>query len=515
MTSAGITAALVFAGLAGLAGSAFLGAQAPDPTAEATARKKAEALYNDVYGLEHAKVAKGTPAEKSAFGKKLSDAAALAAEDAALYLLLLERAAEFTAAEPAGWSPALDLLKNAIDKSPGRTALHDQRAAIMDKMLKAEKASGKAEAAERLVAALRELAQAHARQREYEPAGKALERARATAKAHLKAAAKELLAEIDSQDADMVRSKLADARLEAARKTLKDKPDDPVANTLLGLAALQELRTEAAAPLLAKSGEPAFRKLGAALADKEIKPLPLADAFKAAAEGAAARETQQFLYSHARAQYNAALEADPKGPDAVRIKLILANLPAAPTTGGGDTKIKAASPTRRQLFDKIALATKAGNLKETGALGWTLNDSARDLPEPAGLLTGLDVFTDRGNLRIVAVRPHFQTSKGDVAGALHGKPENPAHVRFRAKDGYAIGALNVRHGLWIDGFSVSFMKIEGDALNPKASYLGEWIGGRAGGERTLGGDGSPIVGIKVWAKLGDPLTALNLIFYSK
>jgi hypothetical protein len=70
-------------------------------------------------------------------------------------------------------------------------------------------------------------------------------------------------------------------------------------------------------------------------------------------------------------------------------------------------------------------------------------------------------------------------------------------VSVKAKPGYAVGAINVKAGLVVNGFSVTFMRIRGNTLDPADSYSSAWIGDKTGGTgpRVLGGDGTPIIGI--------------------
>jgi hypothetical protein len=70
-------------------------------------------------------------------------------------------------------------------------------------------------------------------------------------------------------------------------------------------------------------------------------------------------------------------------------------------------------------------------------------------------------------------------------------------VRVRAKTGYAVGAITVRNMAAVDGFSLTFMRANARALDLKASYESEWIGGKGGRENVLGGDGSLVIGIVV------------------
>ena len=59
-----------------------------------------------------------------------------------------------------------------------------------------------------------------------------------------------------------------------------------------------------------------------------------------------------------------------------------------------------------------------------------------------------------------------------------------------------MGAVAVMHGLGFDGLSVIFMRVKGDRLDPADSYRSEYVGSDEAKElTTLGGDGTPVVGI--------------------
>jgi hypothetical protein len=128
-------------------------------------------------------------------------------------------------------------------------------------------------------------------------------------------------------------------------------------------------------------------------------------------------------------------------------------------------------------------------------------------------LTGFEVSVGQslGWDTIQSVQALFQFRKGPARGHLWGKKQ-PNVVTLAAKPGYAVGKVTVRTGLFIDALQVTFMAIDGQKLNPADSYQSEWIGGKGGFMRSLGGDGTPIMGIYGKANPQDEtLTALGLI----
>ena len=135
--------------------------------------------------------------------------------------------------------------------------------------------------------------------------------------------------------------------------------------------------------------------------------------------------------------------------------------------------------------------------KVTKIVGGTFDPSSQEQAPEGGLLIGFEIslgrFVDRDVIR--SLRPIYRTSKGEeVKGRQYGTPQGKVYLA-KAKPGYALGSVKVRTGLLIDGFSVTFMKIKGNALDRSDAYETVWIGNEIGGSpSTLAGDGTPVVG---------------------
>ncbi|MBN9121576.1 MAG: hypothetical protein J0I06_20915 [Planctomycetes bacterium] len=130
-----------------------------------------------------------------------------------------------------------------------------------------------------------------------------------------------------------------------------------------------------------------------------------------------------------------------------------------------------------------------------------------------GYLVGVEVGLGKfgPNDTVIAVQPVFRTGDKDTAGKRFGTDvSRPAKVV--AKPGYAVGAITVKTGLGVDGFSLTFMKVTDGKLDPKDSYESEWVGGKGGGPPAkLGGDGTLVVGLL--AKENDKnVTGLGLMY---
>lgn len=91
-----------------------------------------------------------------------------------------------------------------------------------------------------------------------------------------------------------------------------------------------------------------------------------------------------------------------------------------------------------------------------------------------------------------------------------GRPR-PGYDELFAKDGYAVGAIQVDGDQYVYAIRVAFMRIDGDRLDPNESYVSEWIGNPTGQTpKTLNGDGAFVVGVHCRATL--ILDAVGLVF---
>lgn len=135
---------------------------------------------------------------------------------------------------------------------------------------------------------------------------------------------------------------------------------------------------------------------------------------------------------------------------------------------------------------------------QTQIVGATADPTFRDQAPDGGVLVGLDVGVGQafGVELVRAIQPRYQTPKGEVMGRKFGADFSKT-VSMKAKPGYAVGAINVKAGLVVNGFSITFMRINGNVLDPADAYTSAWIGDRTGGSgpTVLGGDGTQIVGI--------------------
>jgi hypothetical protein len=102
----------------------------------------------------------------------------------------------------------------------------------------------------------------------------------------------------------------------------------------------------------------------------------------------------------------------------------------------------------------------------------------------------------------------FEPEKGKKAGCVsqlapsyHERQPSYGLKREMAKEGYAVGAVNVKTNTTVTAFQVVYMKIKPDGtLDTKDSYTSEWIGeaGLGDKEGTVSGNGSKVIGAHVW-----------------
>ena len=112
-----------------------------------------------------------------------------------------------------------------------------------------------------------------------------------------------------------------------------------------------------------------------------------------------------------------------------------------------------------------------------------------------------------GQQALAELRPVFNRGAQGAPGMLT--------QQVLAREGYAVGALEVDAGEYVNAVRVVFVRIDAQGrLDPKDSYKSEWIGAPSGRPtRTLGGDGSKIIG--VCGRRAAILDAVGLVLEAK
>lgn len=99
-----------------------------------------------------------------------------------------------------------------------------------------------------------------------------------------------------------------------------------------------------------------------------------------------------------------------------------------------------------------------------------------------GVLIGFDVTKRNafGGDLIESVRPIFLVGDKRVSGErIGGDTGTPGEII--ARDGYAVGKLEGRQGMMVNGFKITFMRQRGNALDSNDAYESPWIGHDEGG----------------------------------
>lgn len=139
------------------------------------------------------------------------------------------------------------------------------------------------------------------------------------------------------------------------------------------------------------------------------------------------------------------------------------------------------------------------------------HDRFHDIAPKDSVLVGAHVsyIMRFGGPKISSVRPVYRVRGKIVDGKRYGSLQSK-EVKAIAKPGYAVGAVNTRTGLTVDGFELVFMRIEGDHLDTSDSYTSPWLGDKRGGSpRDVSSEGKLPVGLQ--GRAGKEVNALGLI----
>jgi hypothetical protein len=116
-----------------------------------------------------------------------------------------------------------------------------------------------------------------------------------------------------------------------------------------------------------------------------------------------------------------------------------------------------------------------------------------DVHPDGGVLIGFLAGEGDGD-HLSFLQPIYLTSLGEKAGQEIGQPRRPVQV-LKARPGYAVGGATIRKGAIIDAITVTFMRVEGEKLNPADRYDSPQVGGQGGGPLTFLTKGPFLVGI--------------------
>jgi hypothetical protein len=298
---------------------------ADDPPPERL--KEAERVFKDVYGKEFDRVSKGkSTADKAAFAKRLWDAARETKGDPALVRVLGDKAIGLAAADPAGVPIAVEIKRSRVTDGKDRAEQLAAVAFYLDRQARNEKPEKRAALAAEAVELYREAAELETDAGHAASAGSYTARARAAAQALLPPAqAAVVLKDIAVAQADADAARRLAAELDKLADLLAARPEDPQWNRNMVLALLRAGRPADAAKHFPLASSAKLRAIGEALAAKAPDPAALGNLYRDAADEFPAEKAA--LLGLARQQYEAALAADPKHPDANRMRFLVKELP--------------------------------------------------------------------------------------------------------------------------------------------------------------------------------------------
>ena len=149
-------------------------------------------------------------------------------------------------------------------------------------------------------------------------------------------------------------------------------------------------------------------------------------------------------------------------------------------------------------FDRLATATVQTKSKWVGGGFGGIRFGPFDDVRPHDFLVGFDLFpaTNADGEYIAGIAPVYRGLTGALMPA-HGK-SSPPRIRSMAREGYAVGGIRIEGNSKVNGLQITFMRIDGNRLNPDDVYYSPWLAGHtiaAGQHLRLGGDGNPVVGI--------------------
>jgi hypothetical protein len=285
---------------------------------------------------------------------------------------------------------------------------------------------------------------------------------------------------------------------------------------LLGVARRGlEVEGQRIRDVLTADQDVAFQKL---FADKSLKPIDIKVASSVPHPGP--RPTKVFgeielFYTHYQESDPAAAKASPAAAGPAPAPVASAPpIPAAAVAPAPAAALDAHSQHLDPAFAQTIQFVLAHQYYHFATLrnGAFAKQPYLDVASPAGVLVGLRCTLNPRDNTVVAVQPIFLTTAGETAGTVHGAAGGKP-VELHAKPGYAVGAVKTTGGGGLNSITLSYMRIHGQLLDPNDTYDSDKIGGPGGsGPQTLGGDGTPIIGIcgKVQQPAG-PYMALSIV----
>jgi hypothetical protein len=134
---------------------------------------------------------------------------------------------------------------------------------------------------------------------------------------------------------------------------------------------------------------------------------------------------------------------------------------------------------------------------------------------PDGVLIGLRLGYGKfvNSKTISFVQPIYMTASGETVGQGFGnRPPEPLEVK--APPGYAVGTAVIGGSANLDSLTLTFMRMNGDHLDRNDARVTEKLGGGGTNVTSLGGDGTPVIGISGKVSQDGKSLGLGLVFLS-
>ena len=159
--------------------------------------------------------------------------------------------------------------------------------------------------------------------------------------------------------------------------------------------------------------------------------------------------------------------------------------------------------------------------KKTARLGpppLSTDEVIEVIPDGGAIVIGLALTTDEKD-NVLSICPVYHTGFRAFAREAFGRggKETAASsagdsVLFLAKPGYALSGVELSEAVPFQSFRVNFMKISGNALDPKDTYSSRWVGGESESKQIVGNTkGLPVVGLSASFDPSGSLSRLSLI----
>ena len=298
-------------------------------------------------------------------------------------------------------------------------------------------------------------------------------------------------------------------KVKSAKDALAKDEKDPAANYQMGrYYCFTRGRWEQGLPLLALAEDEEVREAaGLELEEptEAAKQVEIGDAWWAIAEREENAALRTTIQRHAAQWYRAAVpnlsglsrrhveqQLEQAPPELVAA--VEEEVDEGDEEESGSGKRVSASSAKRMLLEKIAAAVGDEKVTVSEEVGFNLGGSRVSVvPPKGGLLVGFDIFYNAFG-SIQAYRPLFHTQKGSEAGRVVGIGHNNNRQTVIAKKGYAVGSITISKSTGIDGMGVTFMRITPNGLDADDAVKSKWFGNRKN-DLTVGGDGTPIVGV--------------------